>query len=622
MLKRKILGNGKRYIYTYSSISRRNIQKVEYAKVLEPKVNLPENKKKLQQKPPFLKNLFIGKFDTDFLTFPEPQGNERYESFLQWMKPIENYVSSLTSNEINRLSKNDALETLKELGILQARIPKNYDGLGTTNVETLKIMETLGPMTWLIKSFVKNNITPVDVISKYGNEMQKKKYLPKIGSGDMLPTICVTEVSSGPNVQNIETKATLSKCGNFWILNGTKTFVANGIDSNIFLVIACCTENINILQDNALSAFIVETSHGGITCSDVVNTVSQQGLQICTVNFKDTRVPKENILGEINEGTDILADVFAPGNNNTAGEAIGILKHFLSLLNKNILGRRHLDKNMYEFEAVKNVVSSITCTLYSMESVAYFTNSINDVYENQDLELERAVMEMYCSNKCVQEIYKGLQIIGVDSYLNSNPYMRLYMDALGLTIYDGSVIDEKIYIALLGLQHIGKNFHKEIKEKILSSFFHFFKQIIRKREVINLNLFEYLHPSFRLAADILENCVYKLMDTSIKLLGNYGTEIASKQILIQRLADIATETYVLVAVLSRASRSYCIGVRNAEQERHIAMCIANNTQESVQKLEKDVIDELNYKDELMKMISDAVFQEKGYICQNPLTRTF
>ncbi|KAK2584830.1 hypothetical protein KPH14_007142 [Odynerus spinipes] len=424
MLTRTIFDIGKRYVSTCRSMPRRNIQNIEDAQVLECSMSLPEHQKKLQRRQPFLKNLFIGKFDTDFLTFPEPQPDDRYKKFVEWIKPIENYMTFINV-QVSQVSRDKVFEKLKELDILRARIQKDYDGLNMSEVETLKILDTLAPMPWLTTSLIKNNIMPVDIISKYGNEVQKRKYLQKIGNGDLLSTICITEVNSGPNVRNIETTATLSKCGNFWILN-------------------------------------VEKSHGGITCSDAISTIGQQEVHVCTVNFKDTHVPKENVLGEIGGGINILTDVFSPGNNRTAGEAIGILRHFLALLNQNILGRKHLDKNMHEFEAVEDIIARITCSLYSMESVAYFTSTIDDLYDNQDLELERAVMETYCANECVQQIYKGLQVIGVDSYLNDNPYMHLYKDALALSIYDGSVIDEKIYIALLGLQYTGKNFHEHV----------------------------------------------------------------------------------------------------------------------------------------------------------------
>ncbi|XP_047351714.1 complex I assembly factor ACAD9, mitochondrial [Vespa velutina] len=617
MLTRKICYNGNRYISTIIYMSKRNIQNMRNIEAFEEKIRLSEQKKKLERRPPFLKNLFVGKFDFDFMTFPEPQSSERYKQFFEWIKPFENYISSINKNEI---STTEVFQKFKELDILRARIDAKYNGLNMSEAETLKILETLGSIPWLATTFVKNNIIPIDLISKFGNEAQKRNYLPKIGNGELLPTVCITEVMSGPNMKNIETKASLSDCGNFWIINGRKEFVANGSNSNLFLVIAQSDEK--NFSSNLLSTYIVESNYEGITCSNIINTIGQQEVHICTIDFKNTYIPKANILGEMGNGNDVLLDVYTPGNNKVAGEAIGILRHFLSLLNKNILGRKHLDKNMYEFEAVQEVVGLITCSLYCMESVALFTSAIGDLYENQDLELEKAVTETYCANECIKQIYKGLQVIGIESYMKDNPYMKVYKDALGLSLFDGSAIDEKIYIALLGLQYVGIDFHEDIvktRNNLLNPI-HFLKQIFSNKK-INLYLFEYAHLSFKMACSLIEQCLQILVDISTMLLETYGTEISSKHIILQRLADITIQLYVTIAVVTRASRSYCTGIRNAEKERYIAMYVAQQAFKEVILLKEIIINnELLQNDRTLEKLSESAFHYKGYMCEHPLKR--
>lgn len=618
MLTRKICHNGSRYIPTSIYMSKRSIQNIGEIEIFEDKTRLSAHKKKLEQRPPFLKNLFVGKFDFEFMAFPEPQSSERYKQFFEWIKPLENYVASVNSSE---MSTKEAFQKLKELDILRAKIDAKYDGLNMSEAETLKILETLGSIPWLATSLIKNNIIPIDLISTFGNEAQKENYLPRIGNGELLPTICITEVMSGPNMKNIETNISLSDCGNFWIMNGRKEFVANGANSNLFLVIAQSEEK-NFSSNLSLSGFIVESNYGGITCSNIIHTIGQQEVHVCTVDFKDTHIPKENILGEMGNGNAILSNVYAPGNNRVAGEAIGILRHFMSLLNKNILGRKHLDKCMHEFEAVQEVVGLITCSLYCMESVALFTSATNDLYENQDLELEKAVTETYCANECIKRIYEGMQVIGIESYMKDNPYMKVYNDALGLSLFDGSAIDEKIYIALLGLQYVGINIHEDIikaRNHLLNPI-HFLKQIFSKRK-INLYLFEYTHLSFKMACTLIEQCLQTLVDISTMLLEIYGTEISSKQIILQKLADITIQLYVTIAVVTRASRSYCTGIRNAEQERYIAMYVAQQAFKKVELLKDNIINnELIQHERTLGKVSESAFQHKGYMCEHPLKR--
>lgn len=616
-MTQKIYHNGRRYIPTCIHMSKRNIQNIGDIDVHEVKTKLPEQNKKLKQRPPFFKNLFLGKFDYEFMAFPEPQSDDRYNQFFEWIKPIENYISSVNRNE---LSKKEAFQALKELDVLRARINSKYGGLDMSEAETVKVLEILGSIPWLATSFIKNNLLPIDLISKFGNEKQKEYYLPKIGNGELLPTVCITEILTGPNMKNIETEAILSNCGKYWTINGRKEFIANGVDSNLFLVIARSEEK-HLSMHHSLSTFIVESKHGGITCSNVINTIGQPEVHLCTVDFKDTCIPEENLLNELSNGHSVLLDVYAPGNNRVAGVSIGILRNFLSLLNRNILGRKHLDKNMHEFEAIQEVVGHISSRLYCMESVALFTSSINDIYEDQDLEIEKAITETYCANECIKQIQKGLQVIGVESYLNNNPYMQLYQDALGLSLLDGSAIDEQIYIALLGLQHVGMNIHEDIQKSrnILQNPIYMFKQMI-SRQKVNLYLFEYAHLSLKVACSAIEECIYVLIEMCSRLLDMYGTEISSKHILLQKLANIAIQLYVAIAVVSRASRSYCTGMRNTDQERYIAMYVTQQTHKSIQILKDDIFNCLNYSDRALNTVSKSAFEHKGYMCEHPLKR--
>lgn len=616
-MTQKIYHNGIRYIPTCIYMSKRTIKNIEDIDVYEVKKKLSEQNKKLKQRPPFFKNLFLGKFDYEFMAFPEPQSDDRYNQFFEWIKPIENYMSSVNRND---LSKKEAFQALKDLDVLRARINSKYGGLDMSEAETVKVLEILGSIPWLATCFVKNNLLPIDLISKFGNEKQKEYYLPKIGNGELLPTVCITEILTGPNMKNIETEAIPSNCGKYWTINGRKEFITNGVDSNLFLVVARSEEK-HLSMHHSLSTFIVESKHGGITCSNVINTVGQPKVHLCTVDFKDTCIPEENLLSELSNGHSVLLDVYAPGNNRVAGESIGILRNFLSLLNKNILGRKHLDKNMHEFEAVQEVVGHISSRLYCMESVALFTSSINDIYENQDLEIEKAITETYCANECIKQIQKGLQVIGVESYLNNNPYMQLYQDALGLSLLDGSAIDEQIYIALLGLQHVGMNIHEDIQKSrnILQNPIFMFKQMISQKKV-NLYLFEYAHLSLKDACSAIEECINILVEMCIKLLEMYGTEISSKHILLQKLADIAIQLYVAIAVVSRASRSYCTGMRNTDQERYIAMYVAQQMHKSTQILQDDIFNCLNYADRALHTVSKSAFEHKGYMCEHPLKR--
>ncbi|XP_011637570.1 acyl-CoA dehydrogenase family member 9, mitochondrial-like [Pogonomyrmex barbatus] len=574
---------------------------------------LPEHIRKQSQRQPFAKNLFLATFDHEFMYFPEPQTKVRHQSFFEWLQPIEKYVSECIEDP-EGVRKEDVLTHLRELGVFRACVEEKYLGLGLNHTESAKLIEVLSCLPWLGCYMVKNHIMPIHIISMLASEEQKAKYLPKIAIGEIIPTICYTEPENGVNTHNINCIASSLTSDVYWDLNGTKSFVANGHDANLFLVFSRCghPDAISSAQ-SLLSIFLVERDFGGITSEGAKNMVGLQNSPVCTVTFKDTKIPKENLLGNLQSGTNVLIDFLAPGNRNIAPQAVGILKTFVKLLTRHILQRKHLDKNMYEYESVKEVIGKIASTLYGMESMLYYTTGIMDGFENQDCELEKAMMEMYCASESVTRIYEGLQLVGANSYLRENPFIQLFEDALSHTLFDSCNIDTNTYIALIGLRHMGQNMSRHIFK--LRNPFNFPGYILKwmagKEYRIDLRIADHLHPSLVLGGKELEKCITKLQNTSMLILDRHGTEVVNQQMELRRIGELATRTFALIAVLSRASRAYCIGLRNNDYDRHMANSFAVSSIDKVQILVDELISgEWNNGDKFNKDIADLMFSKK------------
>lgn len=586
---------------------------------------LPAHIKREPQRQPFAKNLFVGTFDHEFMYYPEPQTKDRHQRFFEWLQPIEKYMSKCLEDPQN-VRKDDILTRLKELGVFRACVEEQYLGLNLNHTESAKLVEMLSCFPWLGTFMVKNHMVPVHIISTLASDKQKAKYLPRIATGEFVPAVCFTEPEGGINAHNINSTAVQSDCDTHWVLNGEKTFVVNGHDANLFLVFACCghPHAIGHVQ-SSLSVFLVERDFGGVTNKDVKNLVGQRDSPVCTVTFKDTKVPNENLLGDMKSGMSILIDMLAPGNRNLAPQAVGTLKAFIKILLRHVLQRKHLDKNMHEYEGIQEVIAKIASILYSMESMLYYTTGMMDTFENQDCTLEKAMMETYCTSECVACIYEGLQLIGAQSYLRENPYIRIFEDALSYTLFDGYHIDSNTYVALLGLQHMGKNLYSHIFK--IRNPFNFPKYILKwimgKEYRIQLNITDHLHPSLVLGGTQLEKCITKLQSVSVLLLERHGTQIPERQMELRRVGELVTTTFALISVLSRASRAYSIGLRNNDQDRHMANSFAIIAIDRVQILTDEIVSgEWDNGDKFKKDVAELMYSKKDYFAEHPLNRTY
>ncbi|XP_070158889.1 complex I assembly factor ACAD9, mitochondrial [Polyergus mexicanus] len=586
---------------------------------------LPASIKRQQQRQPFAKNLFLGVFDHEFMYYSEPETKERHTRFFEWLQPIEKYMSENLENPQN-VRKDDVLSHLRDLGVFRAHVDEQHLGLNLNETELAKLVEVLSCFPWLGSYIVKNHITPVHIISTMASEEQKAKYLPKIATGEIVPTVCYTESYGGINIRNMNTATVLSDCDTHYILNGEKSFVVNGHDSNLFLVFSLCGHSQALSSGHGvLSVFLVERDMDGVAYKDVKNLVGLHNSPVCTVTFKDVKIPKDNLLGEIKSGTNILIDTLAPGNRNLAPQAIGILRTFIKLLTRHVLERKHLDQNMHEYESVKEVIGKISTALYSMESMLYYTTGIMDIFENQDCALEKAMVEMHCINECVTCIYEGLQIIGVESYLREKPYIQIFEDALSYTLFDSYNIDSNIYIALLGLQHTGKNLHQHIMK--LRNPFNFPQHILRwalgNEYQLNLRIADHLHPSLTNGGKILEKCITRLQTVGILMLQRHGSEISERQMELRRIGELAIKTFALITVLSRTSRAYCIGLRNAEFDRQLANTFAILTNDKTKVLADEISSgEYINSDILNKNIAELIYSKKDYFAEHPLNRSY
>ncbi|XP_017881780.1 acyl-CoA dehydrogenase family member 9, mitochondrial-like [Ceratina calcarata] len=580
--------------------------------------------KKKPERLSYLKALISGEADKEALTYPE-EISPRYDDFFKWMKSVECYMSNCTaSNKV--LNKKEVLDQLRELEVFRTHIDEQYFGLNLSNTESLKLVETLSNLPWLGAYIIKNHILPVQIISKYGSDQQKMKYFAKILSGEVIPSICIYEEGGRTNINNISTYL-MRNDTNSWLLNGNKTYVVNGTSSNLFLVFAKNEQPFTkITGPESFSLLLVEKDFGGVTCTNVYDTIGRHETPTCTINFQDTIVPRENLISTGAPAFKILLEYLKPGQQNIPGLAIAILRNFINQLIPDILDMKHFDRNYYEFDVVKKTIGEISFSLYTMESMAYLTTGLMDKYENQDAGLERAITEKYCANKCLESIQAGIQLVGSRSYVNNKSYMQAFHDAIALSTMDANNFDADTYIAAKMLQFIGKKLNDRIykKRKFLEfPVFNMMDSLFDNSRISISDVEEHLHPSVLDGVEHLEQSINKFRDSIMTMFKFSGAEILDKYSDMQRVSQMLTEIYGTYANLLRGSRAYAIGVRNADIDKNVSVRMAFTSLMRVTAIAEEVnAGPVQNGDNCYLTTADVLYNAHKYALDHPLKKTF
>lgn len=594
--------------------------------IINQELGLTPLPKKKPQRQPFIKNLFLGEFDKEILTYPEVQTNERQKQFQEWLAPIEEYINRTFDSEekIANSIPNEVIEQLKESDVFGAIISEEHKGVGLSATEFAKLIEVVSKSPSLA-SYVINSTDPVALLIKYGNDDQKKRYLPLFATGDLIPTFCIMENNNAKS-DLLKATAVVTECGKFWKLNAEKLQVLNGNGANCFFVLANATETDDPLhKPNNPALFIAESTHGGISSSNTIERVGQRALEVCSVTFKDTLIPKENLIDEIESGPKIMMDLMSMEKQNIGSQASAILKRFIDDLTEHAIKREHFGKQLMNYQFAQETIAKMTASLYAIESMTYLTTGLMDQYENQDCSVENAIVERYSARECAKQIYRGLQLVGRLGYMKDSSFERTYRDALALSLFNSSTADLNMYIGLMGLHHVGSLKSEEVKKYRNPMKFPSFilREIFSTSSAPDLGLEEHLHPSLMASAKLLQEAVFCLADSTQTMLVTYGIKVAEASMELRRLAEMAMEIYAMTAVLARSSRAYCIGLRHSDEDIVLAHIVCWNSVNRVKANNRELnIGNSENCDDLYQVISKRAFTQHKYFPEHPLTKNY
>src|ERR1051325_6784064 len=308
------------------------------------------------------------------------------EDFNEEQKMIAQQCKDFLAKEV--YPKLDAIDSMKdpklmpaildkagELGLLGTSIPQELGGFGMDFNTTMLVAEVIGGGHSVAVGLSAHTGIGTLPILYYGNEAQKKKYIPKLATGEWKAAYCLTEPDSGSDANSGKTKAVLTPDGKHYTITGQKMWITNGGFADIYVVFA------KIDNDKNLSAFIVEKAFGGITMNEEEKKMGIKGSSTRQIFFNDCKVPVENLLSERENGFKIAVNILNIGRIKLGIAAIGGSKQTISTATKYATERKQFGTAIASFGAIKHKIAEMVTKVFASESAHYRAGqNIDDVY--------------------------------------------------------------------------------------------------------------------------------------------------------------------------------------------------------------------------------------------------
>ncbi|HOJ85226.1 MAG TPA: acyl-CoA dehydrogenase family protein, partial [Bacillota bacterium] len=277
-------------------------------------------------------------------------------------------------------------------------------------------------------------------ILNWGTEEQKKKYLPRLASGEMIGSFALTEPNAGSDAGGLETVAVEEE--DCWVLNGSKIFISNSGLADLCIVMAMTDKS---KGTKGISAFIVETSTPGFIIGKQEDKMGIRASKTAALTFEDCRVPKENLLGKPGEGFKIALHSLDGGRVAIAAQALGIAKCAYDRALEYAKERVQFGKPIASFQAIQMMLAEMATEIQAARMLTYHAAWLKD--QGERITKEAAMAKYYASSVAMKQSTNAVQIFGGYGYIRENGVERLMRDAKITEIYEGTNEIQKIVIA-------------------------------------------------------------------------------------------------------------------------------------------------------------------------------
>ena len=525
---------------------------------------MSDDKTEKEKIPSIAKTLFFGEVDeSEVFPFPDFSEDEKEmgkEMVSAITKFAEDNIDSMKLDE-TEIVTDEIVQGLGALGLLGMAVPEEFGGLELDYNLYNRVFQEVAGVDGSVAVFIgAHQSIGYRALLNEGTEEQKKKWLPKLASGEMIASFCLTEPGAGSDAYSIKTKAVDNKDGTYTI-NGQKLWITNAGSAKFYSVY--CKTDVEVKGEikEKITCFAVEKDMAGLTFGEKEKKLGIRASETRAIYLDNVIVPKENVIGEFGKGFKIAMNVLNSGRLSIGSGSVGGMKTILRIITDQAKQRKQFGKSIVEFGIIQDMLAKMSANTYAVESTVYFTTG-KMLQGMSDYSIESAICKVFGSEKLWETVNIALQIAGGTGYMNEYPYQLMLRDSRIHLIFEGTNEILRCLIALAGVQAPSENL-KELGKisdvsnvlsdpiKSLGLLTGFAKKRIGK--YLPGQVFTKIHPDLQeYAADyasFLGEFTIAVENTLIK----YGKKIIDTELPQKRIAEMAIDLYVWLAVLSRTT---------------------------------------------------------------------
>jgi len=335
----------------------------------------------------------------------------------------------------------EVMKKLGGLGLLGVLVPEEYGGAGFGYMEYITAITELSKVCGSIGlSMAAHNSLCTGHILSFGNEEQKKKWLPKLASGEWIGAWALTEPNTGSDAMRM--KCTAKKDGDHYILNGAKCWITHGISSDIVVAIMRTGD---LLDSHGMTAFAVERGTPGLKAGKKENKLGMRASETAEVIFEDCRVHESNILGQVGEGFIQAMKILDGGRISIASLGLGIAKGAYEAALKYSQEREQFGKPISSFQGIAFKLADMATEIEAGELLTLQAGAMKDA--GKKMTKESAMAKYYTSEVAVRVATDAIQIFGGYGYTKDFPVEKFYRDSKLCTIGEGTSEIQKLVIS-------------------------------------------------------------------------------------------------------------------------------------------------------------------------------